>query len=269
MYRCSRCMKSYSHRQSLWKHKQGCDRYTPTNSYNSNDSTVGEQRKFHEKSGAKRTANSEPLYEKKSKMQVLADAIINDTPVKKMDLSSKLPAADALRKSPPPVFQKLPSPPQEVVDDVFKVPRTRKDLIGGSDDDKKDTDDSSESCSDKESFSDSNDDDDGSDYDKNSNSSDDSSNDDAAGDGQESRSESDDNSSDGSTTEDKESTDAVVDDEEQPVTKYKFLPKTIKGLEKRFNERFVEFTRHGKHENRNELVALLDEMLRRDVIERK
>ena len=39
-------------------------------------------------------------------------------------------------------------------------------------------------------------------------------------------------------------------------------------LEKRFNKRFVEFTRHGKHENRNELVALLDEILRRNAIER-
>ena len=240
-------MKSYSHRQSLWKHKQGCDRYTSTNSYNFNDSTVGEKRKSHEKSGAKRAANSEPLNEKKSKIQALANAIINDTPVKKMDHhSTKLPAADALRKSPPPVFQKLPSPPQEVVDDVFKVPRTKKDLIGYSDDDqendsiddKKSTDNSSESCS-----------------------------------------ESDNNSSDGSTTGDKESIDnlSVVDDAaaddddedaEQPVIKYKFLPKTVKGLEKRFNTCFVEFTRHGKHEHRNELVALLDDMLRRNAIER-
>ena len=155
-------MKSYSHRQSLWKHKQGCDRYTPTNSYNFNDSTVGEKRKSHEKCGAKRTANSEPLYEKKSKIAALADAIINDTPVKKMDLSTKLPAADEKKlPTPPPeivneIFRKLPSPPPEVVNDVFKLPRTKKDLVGYSDDskdfsaddDKKVTDDStdSESC---------------------------------------------------------------------------------------------------------------------------
>ena len=191
------------------------------------------------------------------------DAIINDTPVK--DLSHKLPAVGEKKlPTPPPeivnaVFRKmtLPSPP---VDDYFKLSKTKKD---DSDvEGKKYTDNSSESCSDEESDKESID-----------NSPDD----------QETDSESDENSSGGSTTEDKESinnssADDDDDDEnddadeeedvEQPVIKYKFLPKTVKGLEKRFNTRFVEFTRQGKHENRNELVALLDEMLRRKAIER-
>ena len=45
MYRCNYCQKPYLHRQSLWKQKHACKRYTPPNSYNSNDATVGEKRK--------------------------------------------------------------------------------------------------------------------------------------------------------------------------------------------------------------------------------
>ena len=89
---------------------------------------------------------------KNPKMQILADAIINDTLV-----HNKRPVEDALHNtalpspqpdeifrkllssppgevfqklSSPPrpdeVFRKLPSPSQEVVDDVFKLPRTKK-----------------------------------------------------------------------------------------------------------------------------------------------
>ena len=39
------------------------------------------------------------------------------------------------------------------------------------------------------------------------------------------------------------------------------LPDTINGIQDRFNELYVEFVRKGKHENRNELQFLLDEML--------
>ena len=47
----------------------------------------------------------------------------------------------------------------------------------------------------------------------------------------------------------------ALGDDERPVIKV--LPKS-KGLQKMLNTRFVEFTRQGKHEHRNELVALLD-----------
>ena len=42
----------------------------------------------------------------------------------------------------------------------------------------------------------------------------------------------------------------------------KFIPATSEGLRKRFHELYTEFTRQGKHEHRNELVFLLDELLR-------
>ena len=47
----------------------------------------------------------------------------------------------------------------------------------------------------------------------------------------------------------------------------KFLPATVDGLARRFDQSFKEFTRQGKHEHRNELVFLLDELLRQDVID--
>ena len=46
----------------------------------------------------------------------------------------------------------------------------------------------------------------------------------------------------------------------------KFLPATVDGLADRFNQRFKECRRQGKHEHRNELVFLLDELLREDDI---
>ena len=48
----------------------------------------------------------------------------------------------------------------------------------------------------------------------------------------------------------------------------KFLPATVDGLADRFNQLPKEFTRQGKHENRNELTFLLDELLRQDGINR-
>ena len=41
----------------------------------------------------------------------------------------------------------------------------------------------------------------------------------------------------------------------------KFLLATVEELRKRFHELYTEFTRQGKHEHRNEVVFLLDELL--------
>ena len=49
--------------------------------------------------------------------------------------------------------------------------------------------------------------------------------------------------------------------------KVKFLPATVDGLVERFSELFKEFIREGKHEHRNELVFLLDELLRQEGID--
>ena len=46
--------------------------------------------------------------------------------------------------------------------------------------------------------------------------------------------------------------------------KVKFLPAIVDGLVERFRELFKEFIREGKHEHRNELVFLLDELLRQE-----
>ena len=51
-------------------------------------------------------------------------------------------------------------------------------------------------------------------------------------------------------------------------TKVKLLPTTVDGLLKRFNRLYKEFTR-GRHEHQNELVALLDELLRQNGISRE
>ena len=45
------------------------------------------------------------------------------------------------------------------------------------------------------------------------------------------------------------------------------LPDTVEGIRDRFNELFVGFARKGKHENRNELEFLVDELLRQGVID--
>ena len=44
------------------------------------------------------------------------------------------------------------------------------------------------------------------------------------------------------------------------------LTDTIEGVRDRFNELYVEFMRHNKHEHRNELMFLLDEVLRQGTI---
>ena len=44
------------------------------------------------------------------------------------------------------------------------------------------------------------------------------------------------------------------------------LPDSIEGVPDRFNKLYVEFMRHNKHEDTNELVLLLDEMLRQGAI---
>ena len=49
--------------------------------------------------------------------------------------------------------------------------------------------------------------------------------------------------------------------------KMKFLPATVDGLVERFRELFREFKK-GKHKHRNELVFLLDELLRQEGIDR-
>ena len=45
------------------------------------------------------------------------------------------------------------------------------------------------------------------------------------------------------------------------------LPDTIEGIRDRFNELYVGFVRKGKHENRNELEFLLDELLRQGALD--
>ena len=47
-----------------------------------------------------------------------------------------------------------------------------------------------------------------------------------------------------------------------------FLPATVEGLRKRFHELYTEFTQQGRHEHRNGLVFLLDELLRQQGIDR-
>ena len=57
-------------------------------------------------------------------------------------------------------------------------------------------------------------------------------------------------------------------DDEVSSTKVKYLPATVDGLLKRFNKLYIEFTQ-GRHEHRNELVALLDELLLQNGISRE
>ena len=45
------------------------------------------------------------------------------------------------------------------------------------------------------------------------------------------------------------------------------LPDTVEGIRDRFNELYVGFVRKKKHENRNELEFLLDELLRQGAID--
>ena len=67
--------------------------------------------------------------------------------------------------------------------------------------------------------------------------------------------------------------DSESDDESTEVTNIQpnvnFLPATVEGLRKRFHELYTEFTRQGKHEHRNELALLSDELLRQQGIARE
>ena len=59
----------------------------------------------------------------------------------------------------------------------------------------------------------------------------------------------------------------IDDDNEKSLSKHvKVLPNTVEGLETLFHKLFREFTQLGKVENRNELVFLLDVMVRRELI---
>ena len=68
---------------------------------------------------------------------------------------------------------------------------------------------------------------------------------------------------------DSSGSDTESEEVEIGVSKVKFIPSSREGLEKRVNKLFVEFRRHKKYENRNEIVFLLDEMKRRDLISPK
>ena len=52
---------------------------------------------------------------------------------------------------------------------------------------------------------------------------------------------------------------------EMEIEEFTF-PDTIEGVRDRFNKLYVEFMRHNKHEHTNELVFLLDEVLRQGAI---
>ena len=56
-------------------------------------------------------------------------------------------------------------------------------------------------------------------------------------------------------------------DDEVSSTKVKYLPAIVDGLLKRFNKLYKKFTQ-GRHEHGNELVALLDELLREEYTQR-
>ena len=65
------------------------------------------------------------------------------------------------------------------------------------------------------------------------------------------------------TESDSEADDDYIDISDlPPPDNVKFLPETIEGLAKRFNKLFCEFWREKQYKHRNELVFLLNEMLR-------
>ena len=67
-------------------------------------------------------------------------------------------------------------------------------------------------------------------------------------------------------TSEKDYSDNKEGEEELTDDAVRFLPTTRQDLQKRFSELFGEFTRNKKYETGNELVFLLDEMLRRERI---
>ena len=80
-------------------------------------------------------------------------------------------------------------------------------------------------------------------------------------DGESSEEESSDDDDESST----ESEDSIDISNVKPP-KVKILPATVEGLQQRFKKLFCEFIRKKKHENRNELVFILDELLRQEAI---
>ena len=62
--------------------------------------------------------------------------------------------------------------------------------------------------------------------------------------------------------------DESIDVSDDIKPKVKFLPATIEGLCKRLHTLWTEFTRQGKHEHRNEIVFVFDELLRQETITR-
>ena len=73
----------------------------------------------------------------------------------------------------------------------------------------------------------------------------------------------------GSVNEDENSSDDEKMDSGEDRSKVNVLPSTLEGLSKRFNELLREYNLDGKYEHRNELVFLLDEMLRQEGINRE
>ena len=79
-----------------------------------------------------------------------------------------------------------------------------------------------------------------------------------------------DKSSEGDSSDSEESITSKSDDDNGNVNlegEEFILPDTIEGIQDRFNELYMGFVRKGKHENRNELEFLLDELLRQGTID--
>ena len=68
---------------------------------------------------------------------------------------------------------------------------------------------------------------------------------------------------------DQNDVDGDIYPDKDELFKVKFLPSTKDDLFKRFNQLFIEFWREQKHQNRNELMAILDELLRQKYIEQE
>jgi len=68
--------------------------------------------------------------------------------------------------------------------------------------------------------------------------------------------------------EDEKSDDSDSEEYTEDRINVKFLPKTVKELKERFNKLLREYDLESKYEHRNELVFLLDELLRREGIDR-
>ena len=68
---------------------------------------------------------------------------------------------------------------------------------------------------------------------------------------------------------DQNDVDGDIYPDKDELFKVKFLPSTKDDLFKRFNQLFIEFWREQKHQNRNELMAILDELLRQKYIQQE